>query len=444
MNRAAFLIIAGLANNAAFAVPSQPPAFTKDIAPILYHNCTGCHRPDEVAPFPLLNYNDARKHAKQIAKVTEKHFMPPWKAEPGFGDFANERRLSEAEIGLIKAWYDAGAPEGIAADLPPLPKWTEGWTMGTPDLVLEPDRDYELAAEGRDVYRCFVIPTQFSEERFIAAMEMRPGNRKVVHHVLTFVDTSGKARILDAQDSEPGYSTFGGVGFKNSGHLGGWAPGNFPERLPNGIGFRVPKGADLVLQVHYHKSGKPEKDRTKVGLYFAKGAIDKQVRVIPVAKLPLRIPANESNFIVQATLPVLFDATIYSVMPHMHLLGREMKVTAFLPDGTSHPLVHVPDWNFNWQTTYRFKKPMHLPRGSRVEMEARFDNSAGNLANPNNPPRLVTFGEQTTDEMCMAFLSYTVDAEQLTKGIAFNSLRDLAPGLRGPAKPKSTSAKKLD
>ena len=404
------------------AAPS--PTFNKDIAPIIFQNCAACHRPGEVAPFSLLGFHDVQKRAKQIARVTDEKIMPPWKAEPGFGEFANERHLSAPQISLIKSWIESGAAEGDAKDLPALPKFPEGWTLGEPDLILQPEEDYQLAAEGRDIYRCFVIPTNFKEDRYISALELRPGNRKVVHHVIVHTDTNGRARELDEKDPGPGYTTFGGVGFKSSGQVGGWAPGMFPSRAPDGLGTLIPKGADIVLQVHYHKSGKPETDRTKIGLYFNKAPVDKRIRSFPLTKVPLRIPAGDSNFVVRASLPVPVDVTAYRVLPHMHLLGREMKVTATLPDGKTIPLVHVPDWDFNWQTSYVFKEPIHLPHGSRIDMEASFDNSEKNPANPNHPPRLVTFGEQTTNEMCMAFLAFTVDREHLTKGIAANGFSD--------------------
>jgi mono/diheme cytochrome c family protein len=394
------------------------PTFDKDIAPIIFNNCAVCHRPGEVAPFSLLNYRDVSKRARQIARVTGDKLMPPWKAEPGFGEFANDRHLTPDQIALFKDWAAASAPEGYPADLPPVPHFTEGWTLGQPDAVLEPDEDYELSAEGPDIYRCFVIPTKFSEDHFIRALEVQPGNRKVVHHVIVHYDITGRARELDAQDPGPGYTSFGGVGFRSSGMIGGWAPGNFPSLLPDGIGRLLPKGADLVVQVHYHKSGKPERDRTKVALYFTHGTVDKRIRAFPLAKLALRIPPGETNYVVHASLPVRLDATLYRVTPHMHLLGRDMKVTATLPDGTVVPLVHVENWDFNWQTGYELKTPLHLPAGSRVDLEAHYDNSTNNPLNPNNPPRLVTWGEQTTDEMCLAFLSFTLDREHLARGIA--------------------------
>jgi mono/diheme cytochrome c family protein len=397
---------------------AETPTFDKDIAPIVFKNCAVCHRTGEVAPFSLLTYHDVSKRAKQIARVTGGGIMPPWKAEAGFGEFSNDRHLTPQQIAVIQQWVSSGAAEGDAADLPATPKFPEGWTLGTPDVVLEPDEDYTLAAEGGDLYRCFVIPTKLAEDHYISALEVRPGNRKVVHHVIVHFDTTGRARELDALDPGPGYTSFGGVGFKSSGMIGGWAPGNYPSFLPDGIGRFLPKNADLVVQVHYHRSGKVETDRTKVALYFAKGPVDKRIRSRPLAKLALRIPAGDSNYVVHASMPVLFNVTAYRVTPHMHLLGREMKVTATLPDGTLVPLVHVQNWDFNWQTGYDFKTPLRLPAGSRVDLEARYDNSSGNPVNPNNPPRLVTWGEQTTDEMCIAFLSFTLDSEHLTRGSA--------------------------
>jgi mono/diheme cytochrome c family protein len=403
------------------AKAANAPTFNKDIAPVIFKNCAVCHRPGEVAPFSLLNYRDVSKRAKQIARVTSEEIMPPWKAEKGFGEFANDRHLTSQQMALFQDWLKAGTPEGSAADLPPAPKFPDGgWTLGAPDLVLKPDEDYTLGAEGPDLYRCFVVPTKLAEDHYIAAIEVKPGNRKVVHHVIVHFDTTGQARELDAHDPGPGYTAFGGVGFKSGGMIGGWAPGNYPTFLPAGIGRLLPKNADIVLQVHYHRSGKIEKDRTKIALYFAKSPVDKRIRSFPLAKFRLRIPANDSNYVVQATLPVRFDVTAYRVTPHMHLLGKDMKVTATLPDGTLVPLVYVKNWDFNWQTGYEFKTPIHLPKGSRVDLEAHYDNSTNNPINPNEPPRLVTWGEQTTDEMCIAFLSFTLDREHLMRARGAN------------------------
>lgn len=390
--------------------------FNKDIAPIMFENCSTCHRPGEVAPFSLLTYADAKKRAKQIALVTENHFMPPWKADEGKEKFVDAHVLSADEIAKIHQWAGAGAPEGDKADLPKAPQFTAGWQAGEPDAVFQPSEQYDLAAEGDDVYRCFVIPTNYDTDRFVTALEVRPSNRTVVHHVIAYLDTSGKAREKDAADPGPGYTSFGGIGVTPSGTLGGWAPGLVPRLSPVGTGTLLPKGADIVLQVHYHKSGKPETDLTKIGLHFAKWPVDKRIRNLMVINPLLRIPPGDSNVMISAEKPVNKDITILSVTPHMHLLGKEMKLTAKLPDGTDKKLVNVTDWDFNWQTIYGFKEPIKLPAGSQVDLAARYDNSTDNPTNPSKDPHLVTWGEQTSDEMCIAFLSYTVDSEHLTKG----------------------------
>lgn len=413
--------------------------YNKDIAPIIYQNCSSCHRAGEVAPFTLLSYADAKKRAKQIALVTENRVMPPWKADEGAEKFADAHLLSMDEIARIRQWAATGAPEGNKADLPPAPKFAQGWQNGEPDAVFQPTEAYNLAAEGDDVYRCYVIPTDYTQDRYVSAMEVRPGNRAVVHHVIAYLDTSGKAREKDAADPGPGYTSFGGIGVTPAGSLGGWAPGLVPRLAAAGEGILLPKGSDIVLQVHYHKSGKPETDLTKIGVYFTKGAVDKRIRSMMVLNPLLRIPAGDANYTTSAQRTVRDDITVLSVTPHMHLLGKDMEVSAKLPDGDEKKLVHINDWDFNWQMIYGLKKPMKLPAGSQVNLTARYDNSTDNVLNPTNPPRTVTWGEQTTDEMCIAFLFYTVDSEHLTKGetavkenggIGGGALAGVSPALR--------------
>jgi hypothetical protein len=372
----------------------------------------------------LENYQDVKKRARQIALVTEQGFMPPWKADEGSEKFADAHLLTVEQISTLKHWSDNGAPEGNKADLPPSPQFAQGWQNGMPDAVLQPSEPYHLAAEGNDVYRCFVIPTDYEEDRYVSAIEVRPGNRPIVHHVIAYLDTSGQARQKDEADPGPGYTSFGGIGVPPAGSLGGWAPGLVPRMAPAGSGILLPKGADIVLQVHYHKSGKEETDLTKIGLYFAKGPVDKRIRTMMVINPTLRIPAGEANFTTTASRRIPKDITVLSVTPHMHLLGREMDVKAQLPDGTEKKLVRVKDWDFNWQMIYAFKEPIKLPGGSEVSLRARYDNSSDNPANPTNPPKNVRWGEQTTDEMCVAFLFYTVDSEHLVQGQPADILPD--------------------
>ncbi|HEX5323402.1 MAG TPA: hypothetical protein VFW40_06415 [Capsulimonadaceae bacterium] len=390
--------------------------FTRDIAPIVYKDCATCHHAGEVAPFPLVTYHDVAKRAQQIAIVTQARYMPPWKAATDCPSFKDERRLTAAEIALIQKWSEEGALEGSPKDLPPAPHFATSWKLGSPDIVLQPKGEYHLAADGDDVYRCFVIPTSYTRDRYLSAVEVRPGNRRVVHHVIAYLDTNGKARQLAGNDPAGGYTSFGGPGFPATGSLGGWAPGMDPIQMPSDTGILLPKGADIVLQVHYHKDGKPEDDLTRIGLYFAKGSVDKQLDIAAAIDPLIRIPAGDNSYAANATLPVLTNITVLGVMPHMHLLGHDMTVTASLPDGAKQTLVHVPDWDFNWQTIYMYKHPLHLPKGASIDLVAHYDNSEGNARNPNIPPKLVTWGEQTTDEMCIAFVFFTVDAEHLTKG----------------------------
>ncbi len=392
--------------------------FTRDIAPILQANCQSCHRPGEIGPFSLLTYADANAWADLIKEYTARRAMPPWKPVDGFGDFRDARRLTDTQIRTIAAWVDEGAPEGNPRAMPAARQFTEGWMLGTPDLVLDAGEPYEVAAEGKDVYRNFVLPYVPDHDQWVKAVEVRPDQRAVVHHVIVYVDPRGKSLPLDAADPGPGYtSSGGGVGFFPAEFLGGWAPGNTPRRLDAGLGLKIPAHARLVLQVHYHKNGKLLHDRTRIGLHLAKEPIQREVRAFPVLNFRLAVPPGEARHEVSARFPVPADATVYSVIPHMHLLGREMKVTATLPDGATKPLVWIKDWDFNWQETYVFKEPVKLPKGSHVDLVAYYDNSSGNPNNPNNPPKQVTWGEETTDEMCVAFLGVSLDHEQLvTKG----------------------------
>ncbi len=407
--------------------PSKPhrdvPTFARDVAPILYSKCAVCHHSGEVAPFSLTNYVEAKSKAKTIAAVVGKKYMPPWQAV-SHGEFINERTLTPAQIGTLEAWADSGAPSGDLSKAPPAPAFTPGWQMGAPDFVGEPEKPYPVSADGADDYRCFVIPTHYAEDRYVTGIELRPGNRKIAHHVLVYLDTNGVARKIVSKDGKPGYQSFGGPGFPPSGSLGGWAPGLQPNILAPGDGFILPKGADIVLQLHYHKDGKAETDLTRLGLKFAKAPVDKKVRWEAIGDELLDIPPGNGAYPVTASLKIPRDITVLDVIPHMHWLGHDMSVTATFPNGTSKSLVKVDRYDFNWQTRYTYKEPVHLPAGTQLSLVAHYDNSASNPRNPNDPPKLVTFGEQTTNEMCYAFFSYTLDGEHLTKGIKVKDADD--------------------
>lgn len=390
------VIAAALAAAPAVAAPT----FNKDVAPILWKQCASCHRNGEVGPFPLLTYKDAAKRAEFIVKITQSKRMPPWPPEPEFGSFHDERRLSKEELKTLADWAEAGAPEGNAADLPAMSKFPEGWQLGEPDLVLKMPRAFTIPAEGRDVQQCFVLPMGLDVDKTVSAVDFRPGNRKVVHHAIFYLDHNGIARLKEKESKDVGFRTFGGPGFMPTGGLGAWAPGSTPRFLDEGMGKYVQKGSDLVMQIHYHASGKEETDLSSIGIYFTKKPVTKYLGGVALINQRISIPAGEKDFkLAGKTEPLPVDVQAVSVFPHMHLIGKEMKTYAVAPDGKEIPLIWIKDWDFNWQGSYYFKEPVKLPKGSVIKFEARYDNSVDNPRNPSNPPQRVTWGEQTTNEM---------------------------------------------
>jgi hypothetical protein len=425
----------------------MPVTYHRDIAPILQKNCQECHRPGQVAPFSLLDYAQARKRASDIAAMTEARTMPPWHASTTEGGpFQGARVLSEQDLKTLADWADAGAPEGDLKDSPLPRQWSSDWALGPPDLILEVPEPYKLGPSGADEYRVVVIPSGLTEGRWISAVDFKPGNMKVVHHILAAYDSTGNARKLDEADPGPGYATSGGgygrlpngLPFFPSGQLWGWAPGRTPRLSPAGTARALPAGADVLLQIHYHKSGKVEEDATTMGLYFAKGPVDKQIHssiILPRrARLSLRpelrIPPGDANHEVTGSLTIRQDSHLVAVFPHMHLLGKDFVLRAVRPDGSRQTLIRIDNWDFNWQNPYEFVTPVALPKGTRIEMTAHFDNSAGNPRNPSHPPIEVRWGEQTTDEMCIAFLQVTRDDEKRN-----NRLPDAGPPARRPDRP---------
>jgi hypothetical protein len=283
--------------------------------------------------------------------------------------------------------------------------------------VFKAEAGYELKAKGRDEYRCYVIQNPFNEDKWVTGIEYKPGNSRSVHHSIGYLDLFGGSEKKDAADPLPGYRSDGsGPGIFPSGSLSGWAPGNQPRMLKEGAARLLRKGERLVLETHYHKTGRVEKDEgAQVALYFAKEPVKRQLHVHMVINPLVNIPAGAEDHKMSAFWVVPQDVHAYDVMPHMHLIGRSISVIATLPDGTKQDLVVVKDWDFNWQETYQFKDPIKLPRGTRVRLDARYDNSPNNPNNPSNPPRPVKWGEQTTDEMCIAFVEFTIDKQDLTK-----------------------------
>src|SRR5262245_61004446 len=346
------VVLAGLAS--ATPLTAAPPTYHREVVRILQEHCQDCHRPGQVAPFSLLTYEQARKRSSDLATVTERRTMPPWHASTTVGGpFRDARVLSDAEIETLASWAEADCPEGSPSDAPPPRIWSSNWALGPPDLVLKSPEAYTLDAEGRDELRVFVVPSGLTEGRWIAAVDFQPGNPKIVHHILGAFDVRGAAKRLDDADPKPGYKSFGGFGIFPSGGLNGWSPGKLPQTLPEGVGRYLPAGADVLIQVHYHRSGKTETDNSSIGLYFAKGPIDKQVRggaVTPprrglIGRPQLLIPAGEANYEVTGRTTLDEDSHLFAVTPHMHWLGKDFLLTATRPDGSKVTLIKIDDWD---------------------------------------------------------------------------------------------------
>jgi mono/diheme cytochrome c family protein len=417
-----------LAAGAGRVAADEAVTFNKDVAPILWKNCAGCHHAGHVGPFPLLTYKDAAKRAAFLRDITASRRMPPWRAEPGYGPFENERRLSDADIRTIARWVEAGAPEGDPNDLPPAPRFPEGWQLGEPDLIVKMPAAFKVPAGGPDVYRCFVIPLNINEDRTVAAIEFRPGNRRVIHHASFFLDDKGQARQKEkeAADGQPGYTSFGGPGFAPVGGLSGWGLAALPRFLPEGTGMLLPKGCDLVMQIHYHPTGKEETDQSELGIYFSKRPAARYFTTFQARTTDIAIPPGEKRHRVTCeSAPLPADVTVLTATPHMHFLGKEIAATAVLPGGKSVPLVSIKDWDFHWHERYQFARPLRLPRGTVIHVEAIYDNSADNPKNPNNPPKLVKYGNNLSDEMVSCHLE--VITESLADLRAVEGLRTGRP-----------------
>ena len=382
--------------------------FTETIAPIVYENCVSCHRPGEAAPFSLISYDDVRNRGRLIAAVTMSRYMPPWQATHGFGDFADERRLTDAQITAIATWVKNGMPEGDRSKMPALPRFTTGWRLGTPDLVLEMAREFEVPASGPDIFRNFVIPSKLLEDKWVRAVEFRPSARAVVHHALFAYVRSGAYASMDGADGKPGFRGLAPIGanpnIAPAGPLGGWAVGASARFLPEGLALPMGRNSDFIIQMHFHPSGKVEREKSTVGIYFAEKAPDRNLRVLQVPGLfgigqGIDIPPGEKNYVIERSATIPVDVKIYLANPHAHYLAKEFKAEATLPDGSKRPLLWIQDWDFNWQDGYNYKEPVILPKGTTIDVRITYDNSAANPHNPSNPPQRVWWGEESTDEM---------------------------------------------
>lgn len=419
--------------------------FNKDVAPILFKNCVGCHRPNSVAPMSLLSYKDARPWARSIKEKVLTRAMPPWHADPHYGEFSNDTSLSERDIDTIAMWVDQGAKQGNPRDLPPAPQAAGLWEISKPDIVLSMQQVWEGEAEGLDENLEFSVPTGFTEDKWVQAIEFRPDNKKVLHHAVVLIQTpemmsadqtsasssGGGSSIFrtqgtnrqvrdDAPVIDDGCSALNGGGGGNNARfaLTVYAPGRNADIWPEGTAKLIPKGSNLIFQMHYSKStGKPEKDRSGVALLFARKPVEKMVVSLDIMNFYFRIPAGVDNHKVTACSTFKKDVEIVSFMPHMHVRGKDMMYEAVYADGRRETLLNVPRYSFYWQMLYKLKKPIAIPKGTRIAVTAHFDNSARNKYNP-DAGRAVRFGDSTNDEMLAGFVDYIVEKPQAERIVA--------------------------
>lgn len=388
---------------------SAAPTFTREVAPILYRHCASCHHRGEVAPFPLITYQESARWAKLIARVTAKRQMPPWKPAPGYGHFAGERRLSDAEIRTLAAWAEAGAPEGDPSALPPPPVFDNEWRLGKPDLILRVRRPYVAPARGKDTYRCFVVPTALDRNRWVRAVEFKPSNRSVVHHALLFLDAGLASQRLDPRGE--GYSCFGTPGFLPSGALGGWSPGSGPVEMYPGTAVLLPRGAFIVVQEHFHPRSEDQTEQAAIALYFTEAAPSRHVVDVGLVSRDIDIPPGERAYKVRDHFVLPVDVHAVGIIPHAHYICKDVKGWATLPSGERVWLIWIDDWDFDEQEQYRYVEPVALPAGTRLEMEFTYDNSVANPHNPSFPPKRVTWGAGSTDEMAGLHIQVIPDRE---------------------------------
>ncbi len=377
--------------------------FARDIAPIIYKNCSPCHRPGESGPFSLLSYEDAKRHASQIANVTKRHFMPPWLPQAGYDDFEEERRLTNKEIALIGDWVQQGAQPGSAAHSPAPPKFTSEWQLGPPDMILHVAHPYDLPPGGGEVFWNFIMPVPVKTERWVRAIEVRPGNARVFHHANVIIDRSGSAQRQEkvAGIGFPGMDlTVEETTFDPDGHFLSWKPGSRPVVEPDGMAWRATPGMDLVLNVHLRPTGKQEVINPEIGLYFTDKPQTKYPMLVQLEHDgAIDIKPGERDFLVADDFRVPEDLNVLAIYPHAHYLAKLMEGYATLPDGSRKWLIRIPDWDLSWQGVFVLKDPMFLPKGTVVSMRYHYDNSTANLRNPNNPPKEVRTGLTSTDEM---------------------------------------------
>lgn len=399
-------LVESLCFAALFVSFSQAATFNKDIAPILYEHCAACHHAGGLGPFPLISYSDVRKHGSQIADVTARRYMPPWPPQHGYGDFADERSLTDVQIAIIADWVKSGMPEGDSADLPAAPQFTSEWQMGKPDLILRMTRPFPMPASGSDLFRNFIIPSGVTEPRYIRGFELRLSNTRVVHHANVVLDRTQSLRARDGKDGQPGFAGMDVIteaapnSFDPDSHFLFWKPGSVLKPDADDMSWRLDPGTDLIVNLHLQPTGKPESVQAEIGLYFANRAPTRFPMLLQLEHDgAIHIPPGSRSATVSDFLVLPIDVDALAIYPHAHYLGKLIEAWATLPDGTRKWLIRIPDWDINWQAVYEFRNPIPLPKGTKVEMRVVYDNSVSNPRNPNKPLNLVVAGDRSQDEM---------------------------------------------
>ena len=400
-----------------------PVTFAKDIAPIVFQQCAACHRPGGSAPFSLLSYADVRPRAREIVDAVTRRAMPPWAPEPGYGEFSRPRQLTEPQIATFRRWLDAGGPSGDLRAMPSPPDFKDGWQLGQPDLVLKLAQPFRLPPGGPDRLRNFVIPIPISARRYVKAWEFQAGNLRVVHHSMMLVDHTRESRTRDDADPEPGYEGLVPLSARMpDGYFVDWTPGQVPYVAPDHMAWTLEQGSDLVLTLHLRPTGSWETVDASVGLYFGDAPPTLTPTMIRLSRQDIDIPPGDSRYAISDSYVLPVDVDAFDIKPHAHSLAREMRVFADLPDGTRRWLIYIKRWDFHWQDSYRYAVPITLPAGSRITMEYTYDNSAGNRANTSSPPRRITFGQETSDEMGDLWLQ-VLPRDPATLALLDNSMR---------------------
>ncbi len=384
------------------------PAFYQDVVPILQQHCQECHRPGEIAPMPLMTYAETRPWAKAIREQVIARKMPPWFADPAYGHFDNDRSLSQKEIDTLAAWVSAGAPAGDPKTAPPPREWPQGWNIGTPDQIFEMPAPFSLPAKGAIDYQYLILPTHFTEDRWVQKVEVRTSSRSAVHHAVVYIREPG-SKWLEGEPLEKPFSVPLTKGFTTSDLLMVYTPGNSYDQWPPGVAKRIKAGSDLVLQMHYTTSGKATEDRTRIGLVFAKEPPKQAVLSLQMSNDRFVIPPGDSNYRVQVSGTLPNDALLIAMFPHMHLRGKAFEYLITGPNGHVETLLKVNHYDFQWQLNYRLAEPRLIKAGTRLTWVGYFDNSPNNPNNP-DPTAEVRFGEQSWEEMMIGFFDVVVDS----------------------------------